>query len=146
LLIATAENKTQTHEDTGNAIAYVCYQTQVTVTRGIENLQLTGRTLEEAFAFENLVWSQDIANKDLKLRVKSKDTPALTLTAERLHKRIHGKSFKKTDFALALLSKNTNDWNVPSYIREGLEWLQAEVTPLPKIDHEREQDDEGAIA
>jgi predicted ATP-dependent endonuclease of OLD family len=131
LLTATAQSRTQTREVNGLATVRVCYQTQVTVTRGEENLQLTGRTLEEAFAFENLVWSQDIANKDLKIRVKSSDAPTLTVTTERLHKRIHGKNFKKTDFALALLTKNPVSWTIPSYIREGLEWLQAEVTPPP---------------
>jgi predicted ATP-dependent endonuclease of OLD family len=131
LLTATAQSRTQTREVNGLATVRVCYQTQVTVTRGEENLQLTGRTLEEAFAFENLVWSQDIANKDLKIRVKSSDAPTLTVTTERLHKRIHGKNFKKTDFALALLTKNPVSWSIPSYIREGLEWLQAEVTPPP---------------
>jgi len=131
LLTATAENKTQTYENSGSATVRVCYQTQVTVTRGEESLQLTGRTLEEAFAFENLVWSQDMANKDLKIRVKSSDTPTLAVTTERLHKRIHGKSFKKTDFALALLTKDQEFWVVPNYIREGLEWLQTEVTPMP---------------
>jgi len=97
----------------------------------VRSSELTGRTLEEAFAFENLVWSQDIANKDLKIRVKSSDAPTLTVTTERLHKRIHGKNFKKTDFALALLTKNPVSWSIPSYIWEGLEWLQAEVTPPP---------------
>ena len=131
LLAATAESKIQNHEANGLATARVCYQTQVDVKRGEESLQLTGRTLEEAFAFENLVWSQDIANKDLKIRVKSSDTPTLEVTTERLHKRIHGSNFKKTDFALALLTKNLESWVVPSYIREGLEWLQEEVTAAP---------------
>jgi predicted ATP-dependent endonuclease of OLD family len=131
LLTATAQSRTQTREDNGLATVRVCYQTQVTVARGDENLQLTGRTLEEAFAFENLVWSQEIANKDLKIRVKSSDTPTLAVTTERLHKRIHGKNFNKTDFALALITKPTGSWTVPSYIREGLEWLQTEVTPSP---------------
>ncbi|MCP5003780.1 MAG: hypothetical protein GY941_07490 [Planctomycetes bacterium] len=129
LLTATAQSKTQTREVNGLATVRVCYQAQVTVIRGEDNIQLTGRTLEEAFAFENLVWSQDITNKDLKIRVKSSDDPTLTLTTERLHKRIHGKNFKKTDFALALLTKNPESWTVPSYIREGLEWLQTEVVP-----------------
>lgn len=124
LLAATIQEKTQT-----NPAVHVCYQSQVTVERESESLQLTGRTLEEAFAFENMKWSQDIANKDLKLRVKSSDTPNLALTTERLHKRIHGSNFKKTDFALALLTKDSSSWVVPSYIREGLEWLQTEVTP-----------------
>ena len=128
LLTATTEDKTRTNESIGSATVRVCYQTQVTVTRGEESLQLTGRTLEEAFAFENIVWSQDMANKDLKIRVKSSDTPTLAITTERLHKRIHGNSFKKTDFALALLTKDQGSWVVPSYIKEGLEWLQTEVT------------------
>ena len=129
LLEASAQSRTQTRDVDTPATVRVCYQTQVTVTREDENIQLTGRTLEEAFAFENLVWSQDIANKDLKIRVKSSDTPELELTTDRLHKRIHGKNFKKTDFALALLTKSPESWIVPSYIREGLEWLQTEVTP-----------------
>jgi predicted ATP-dependent endonuclease of OLD family len=147
LLAATAQNKTQTRDDNGLASIHVCYQTQVTVTRGVENIQLTGRTLEEAFAFENLVWSQDIANKDLKIRVKSSDTPDLTVTTERLHTRIHGKNFKKTDFALALLTKDPDSWIVPSYIREGLEWLQAEVTPplSPLTPDDAVDNDEPAI-
>ena len=132
LLAATTESKTQIREVNNSATVHVCYQTQVTVTRGDESIQLTGRTLEETFAFENLVWSQDITNKDLKIRVKSSDAPNLELTTERLHKRIHGKNFKKTDFALALLTKNPGSWTVPSYIREGLEWLQTEVT-LPPV-------------
>jgi len=142
LLAATAQSKTQNGEANSSATVHVCYQTQVTVTRGGENLQLTGRTLEEAFAFENLVWSQDIANKDLKIRVKSSDAPDLTVTTERLHKRIHGKNFKKTDFALALLSKNPESWVVPSYIREGLEWLQTKMTPpLAEVAPEGDADD-----
>ena len=71
-----------------------------------------------------------MANKDLKIRVPSGDSPTLAETTERLHKRIHGKSFKKTDFALALLTKDQGSWVVPSYIREGLEWLQLEITPV----------------
>ncbi|NOY16218.1 MAG: AAA family ATPase [Gammaproteobacteria bacterium] len=131
LLAAPAQNLTQTREGNRFAAVRVCYQTQVKVTRGDEELNLTGRTFEEAFAFENLDWSQDISNKDLKIRVKSSDAPSLAITTERLHKRIHGKNFKKTDFALALLTKKPESWVVPSYIREGLKWLETEVTPIP---------------
>jgi len=131
LLAATVQSRTQNRADNGLAAVQVCYQTTVAVVRGEENQQLTGRTLEEAFAFENLVWCQDISNKDLKIRVRSSDGPILELTTERLHKRIHSKNFKKTDFALALLSKKPEDWKVPSYILEGLDWLQTEVTPIP---------------
>jgi hypothetical protein len=50
---------------------------------------------------------------------------------ERIHKRIKGTSFNKTDFALALLAQNPTDWTVPTYIVQGLRWLQDEITPLP---------------
>jgi predicted ATP-dependent endonuclease of OLD family len=131
LLAASSESKIQSRSPEIPATIKVCYQNTVTLTRGEENIQLAGRTLEEAFAFENLVWSQDISNKDLKLRVKSSDTSTLEITAERLHKRIHSKNFKKTDFALALLTKDINDWVVPAYMREGLEWLNKELATSP---------------
>lgn len=129
LLAATAEHKLQMPDNDGLATVRVCYQTSVIISRGAENMVLAGRTFEEAFAFENLNWCQDITHKDLKLRVKSSDAPKLAVTAERLHNRIHGKNFKKTDFALALLSKDPANWAVPTYIREGLEWLQGEFRP-----------------
>ncbi len=131
LLAASSESKIQARSPEISATVKVCYQNTVTLNREEETLQLAGRTLEEAFAFENLVWSQDISNKDLKLRVKSSDNPTLEVTAERLHKRIHSKNFKKTDFALALLTKNIDDWVVPSYMREGLEWLKTEIASSP---------------
>lgn len=131
LLAASLESKIQTRSPENPATIKVCYQNTVTLTRGDENIQLAGRTLEEAFAFENLVWSQDISNKDLRLRVKSSDGPTLEITAERLHKRIHSKNFKKTDFALALLTKDIKDWVVPTYMKEGLEWLKTELVSSP---------------
>jgi predicted ATP-dependent endonuclease of OLD family len=125
LLTATEQQKTQTRSAECPATIRVCYQKSVTITREGDTLVLAGRTLEEAFAYENFDWCQDMANKELKLRVKSSDTPTLAIMTERLHKRIHGKNFNKTDFALALLSKDKDDWIVPTYIREGLEWLQS---------------------
>jgi hypothetical protein len=35
---------------------------------------------------------------------------------------IRESNFKKTDFALTVLS--SDDWQVPSYIGEGLKWLE----------------------
>ena len=84
-------------------------------------IQRAGRTLEAAFAFENLEWTQQANNRDLRLRIRNpQDAADLAL---RLHKKIHSDSFKKTDFALALLGKNPEAWTVPRYIAEGLEWL-----------------------
>lgn len=141
LLAATPEDKTQGPQGTSAATVRVCYQTTVTVTRGGETIELSGRTLEESFAFENLDWSQDIANKDLKLRIKSSDEPNLELITDRLHTRISGKNFKKTDFALALLGKSPTDWTVPTYIQEGLEWLQVQLH-LPVVLDAQQVDEE----
>jgi hypothetical protein len=49
----------------------------------------------------------------------------------RIHRRVEAKSFKKTDFALALLAENPAQWTVPAYIANGLRWLENELAPLP---------------
>jgi hypothetical protein len=53
-----------------------------------------------------------------------------TQLAERLHNRIKGSGFNKTDFALALLAQDPSTWTVPHYILDGLQWLEGEITPL----------------
>lgn len=129
-LLSTRESeKVISHGLNGTMAIRVCYPTVVPLVFGEETVNLAGRTLEEAFSYENLDWCQDLKNKDLKLRVKSSDTPGVEEVAKRLHKRIHGKNFKKTDFALALLAKDPSTWKVPTYIREGLEWLQSQFCP-----------------
>ena len=60
--------------------------------------------------------------------------------AQRLHRKIHGSSFKKTDFALALLAKNPDDWIVPHYISEGLQWLEAELGVAEAAEEAAEDD------
>ena len=93
---------------------------------------MTGRTLEEAFALENLAWCQNAVQADLKLRVRGNAALDVARLAERLHTRIKGSSFNKTDFALALLAQDPHAWTVPQYVINGLQWLQEEVTPLPQ--------------
>ena len=109
--------------------------TQVDVTWQGVTESIVGRTLEEAFALENLEWCQDKKRSDLKLRIPKNETLSLGKLADRLHKRIKSTSFKKTDFALALLAEEPKAWAVPDYIAKGLHWLQDEVTPLPPTEH-----------
>lgn len=127
------EQKIQPRSEESPALVRISYQKTVSLSMGDQKIDITGRTLEEAFAFENLTWSQDKKNKELKLRVKSSDNPDVNLIVERLHKRIRSDSFKKTDFALALLSKNPDEWQTPSYIEEGLKWLENEITANPQL-------------
>lgn len=89
-----------------------------------------GRTLEEAFAFENLEWTQKIENKHLNLRVILK-TKQLTVSeiSARISRRVQSSNFEKTNFALGLLMANADEWNVPVYIKDGLYWLDKMLNP-----------------
>lgn len=131
LLAVTPEDRTQPRTGNVGALVRVTYQTPIEVTWQGATASLTGRTLEEAFALENLVWCQDQERADLKLRIRGNAALVLDQLAERLHNRIKGTSFNKTDFALALLAQDPATWTVPSYIAHGLQWLQDEITPLP---------------
>ena len=51
------------------ALVRVAYQRCTDVTWGQDTMALAGRTLEEAFALENLAWCQDVARKSLQLRI-----------------------------------------------------------------------------
>ena len=135
LLAATAEERTQSRTDNSHALIRATYQSPTVVTWQRTTATLTGRTLEEAFAFENLAWCQDSQRADLKLRVRNGAALTLEELAERIHRRIKSTSFKKTDFALALLAQDPTTWTVPAYIAQGLQWLQDEVTPLPMPPH-----------
>jgi len=131
LLNATADQRTQSRGEDGYALVRVTYQTMVDVTWNVRQMAMAGRTLEEAFALENLTWCQDAARSDLKLRVRGSGGLTAGQLAERLHNRIKGSNFNKTDFALALLAQDPATWTVPHYIADGLRWLEDEVTPVP---------------
>lgn len=131
LWAATDEDRTQPRANDNDALVRVAYQCRTDVSWGEETLALAGRTLEEAFALENLVWCQDNARKALKLRIAKSGEKDLSELARRIHKRVQAKSFKKTDFALALLAEDPAQWAVPAYIASGLRWLETQVAPLP---------------
>lgn len=136
---ADDEQKTQPRDGDSDALVRVAYQCPVKVTWGGETEGLAGRTLEEAFALENLVWCQDVARRPLQLRIpKNGDKDLATLVAA-IHKRVNSSSFNKTDFSLALLAEDPNSWVVPSYIATGLEWLEEQIAP-PELGDE--DDDE----
>lgn len=144
---ATDVHKIQARANESDALVRVAYQCQTDVTWAEETLALSGRTLEEAFALENLEWCQDRLRKPLQLRIAKANEKNLTVLAERIHKRVQAKSFGKTDFALALLAEDPTSWTVPAYIADGLRWLETEIAP-PELDEngEEAQPPEGADA
>lgn len=130
----TAEQKTLSLAEGTNAEVRVAYQTKVLVTVGATTSQLCGRTLEEAFGLENSDWCQAEANRSVGLKLKRAPNSPEEL-AEKLHERVIGKNFDKTRFALEVLASGPlNCWKVPTYIAEGLAWLET------KVAHEIEAD------
>ena len=104
----------------------VAYQTKRPVSWRGETDDVAGRTFEEAFAFQNLEWSQESANSALGLRVKrtAGDDDLAGVIASIFSK---VRNLDKTKFALALISADDNAWVSPVYIVEGLEWLAEQL-------------------
>jgi predicted ATP-dependent endonuclease of OLD family len=120
----------QTNDDSKiseDGLVRVAYQTAKNVTWNGETRSFTGRTLEVAFALDNLAWCQDNDQKNIKLRIPRNNEKSLTVLIEKIHNRVKGTKFDKTGFALELLMKENSEWNVPSYIKEGLDWLEGKL-------------------
>jgi predicted ATP-dependent endonuclease of OLD family len=108
----------------------VAYQVPTDVTWNGAMANLCGRTLEEAFGLENVEWCQALPQRRLGLKLRTIPTTPGELAAG-LHKRVTGQSFDKTKFALGVLTEPPENWRVPRYIKEGLEWLDSEVSLEP---------------
>jgi len=134
----TSEQKVLALANATDAHVRVAYQTPIPVTVGGKTVERCGRTLEEAFGLENAVWCQSAANRPIGLKLrKTANTPEELALG--LHKRVVSQSFDKTRFALEVLASGPlSRWKVPSYISEGLVWLEERVA--------HEQEAEVAVA
>jgi predicted ATP-dependent endonuclease of OLD family len=103
----------------------VAYQTRQPATWLSQTRQLAGRTLEEAFAMQNLAWTQHPARKALGLHIRKSASDGLDEIHLRIFKRV--KNFDKTRFALGLLADSAPDWSAPEYLLDGLAWLQTRM-------------------
>lgn len=128
LLAASPEERLQAPTLDGGAHVMITYQCPVKVTWGTDTCELKSRTLEEAFAYENLAWCQKKEHHELGLRWANSSTMSLKELADKIHKRVKGGNFKKTSFALGLLASGDSSWVVPTYIQRGLEWLTSHVS------------------
>jgi predicted ATP-dependent endonuclease of OLD family len=138
LLNATPEMKAPAPTGTESAKVCVAYQTRRPVKWNGEERELAGRTLEEAFACENLTWCQDVKQKALHLRVvKNKESPELNIVTQRVYARVGSGTFDKTDFALALIMTDPSQWDVPHYIAEGLTWLSNQLASAAPVTEAR---------
>lgn len=96
----------------------VCFQTGVHVIDKDKEKCMTPRTIEESFAYENF---DLLRSGDLTLGVDLPDD--LLSVYQVIYEHIKSSNFKKTEFALDVLSLET-DWQTPLYIAEGLQWLE----------------------
>lgn len=136
LMAATEVDKFQEAQSGNGFKVRVTYQVPTNVTWNGITTSLCGRTLEEAFGLENADWCQAPTQRDINLKLRTNPATPVEL-ASGLHKRVTGKSFDKTKFALGVLTQLPTNWNVPLYIKEGLRWLDGEVSlelpyPLPE--------------
>ena len=106
-----------------------CYVTfQRPVTTKIDQLEgeLHGRTLEESFVYENL----DLFRKGLLPFDRDLSGTDLEALSESVYDEIRSNTFKKTEFALNIVSSSVN-WVTPLYIAGGLQWLARKLEPTP---------------
>jgi hypothetical protein len=135
LLVAPPDAKEEPLAGSDNAFVRITYQLPTDVTWNGQTGNLCGRTLEEAFGLENAEWCQAADQRSLGLKLRKNPADPQTL-AEGLHKRVTGKHFDKTRFALGVLMRKDQEWKVPLYIKEGLVWLKEKVDL--EIDQEME--------
>jgi hypothetical protein len=102
---------------------FITFQQDIVVTDGGATKSMRPRTLEEAFAYQNfsLIRSETFR---LGLTVPA----ALDDAYQAIYDHIKSSKFKKTDFAMDVLASEA-DWQVPSYIAEGLRWLENRLHP-----------------
>lgn len=126
LLAANEDEKIEEIPGTDHAKVRVAYQSAIDVTWNAQTAQVCGRTLEVSFGLQNSDWCQHVDRKPLGLKLRGQiASPAALATG--LHRRVIGQHFDKTKFALGVLARKEEQWRVPSYIEEGLQWLAAVV-------------------
>ncbi len=97
---------------------YITYQRDVHIKEGQAEMAMRARTFEESIVHENFSL---IRNGDLNIGIEVPEN--LDSAYEAIEQHIRSGNFKKTDFAMSLLSQSV-DWQPPDYIVEGLKWLE----------------------
>lgn len=97
---------------------YITFQQEVEVIDGTRKKMMLPRTLEEAFFYHHFRFFRRHQD-DFKLVIPNE----LDEAYQAIYDHIKSNNFKKTDFAMMVLASAVN-WHVPSYIAEGLLWLE----------------------
>jgi predicted ATP-dependent endonuclease of OLD family len=100
---------------------YLTFQKPVSVAGYQENKKMHGRTFEEAFIYENMELF-----KDGKISIPLSLEDDHDKDYEQIYELVKSNNFKKAEFALNI-AFSEEDWNVPNYIKSGLDWLQSKL-------------------
>lgn len=106
-----------------NDICFIAFQKHSTVD-GYDKTMI-GRTFEETFTYENI---QLFRNERISLGKPFLDNQEYEEEYQFVFETVKSSSFKKTEFALNIAS-STADWIVPTYISDGLTWLEGIISP-----------------
>ena len=107
----------------------VAFQAGGIVEEGGVQIMMRPRTLEEAIAYENFSL---LRSGDISIGISIPET--LPEAYQQIYNRIRSADFKKTAFAMSLLA-GKQTWSVPTYISEGLGWLETRLCgPTPSVD------------
>lgn len=139
-LLAADDATKQSLEGTAGPVR-VAYQTsQVVEWQGCSAVR-TARTLEEAFALENLLWIQHADRSHLGLAVAGANELGIETLHEAIFERV--RNMDKTNFALEIIALPDEKWVSPAYIVDALRWLKERI--VPDMTYEPEQSVETAL-
>ncbi len=100
---------------------YVTFQQPTPVNKYGLECELSGRTFEETFIYQNIeIFADNKINTGIDF------TGVLDDDHQAVYEAIRGSFFKKTEFALDVAS-SAEDWEIPTYILEGLLWLKGKT-------------------
>ena len=101
----------------------IAFQTDILVTDGAVQETLRPRTLEEAIVYENFgLFRSGTLSIGVEIPVSLNDA------YQSVYDRVRSDNFKKTDFAMDILACG-EEWTIPGYIAEGLNWLETRLCP-----------------
>jgi len=108
-----------------NELCFVAYQQPTPVPGYAEDTTMHGRTFEECFFYENLALAR---SGEFDAPITLPETIEYEAEHGAVYKAVKSSTFKKTEFALGIATTST-DWKVPTYIEEGLVWLENKIAP-----------------
>ena len=119
--VAELQAMDATKKSTNSPARYISFQTPVLVSEDGVHQSMQARTIEENLAYQNFAML-----RSKKIDLGTNMPQGLAEVYETIFRRVKSDQFKKTDFAMSILAGDST-WAVPSYIEEGLTWLETKL-------------------